>query len=172
MALISAVLAAGPCAVAHADLIQAQYLFPNLTTLYESDGQQNTPFSFSLLGGELTLSSTNNVVTLTANVDSTFTPAAFNGPELIDLTSNNLLNVLFDPSSTIVGFDQSDIAFDASHIWLNMQGLSITAGQKAVVTVTSSNDGRDTQVPEPITISIFGAGLAGAVAMRCRRKSA
>jgi hypothetical protein len=37
-------------------------------------------------------------------------------------------------------------------------------------TVPTSPGGPGTSVPEPITLSIFGAGLAGAFAARRRRK--
>jgi hypothetical protein len=163
-ALAFAVIGVAP---ARADLIHAVYLYPDLTTVFEDDGTQLTPFSFSMDGGALTLSNSNNAITLTANAFNIFGSAAFNGPELIDLSSSDLISVLL-ASSTIAGFSQSRISSDAKPIWLNLQGLTVSAGQNAVIDVTSSSS----PVPEPSTLALFGAGLAALGAMRRRRKKA
>ena len=161
-----AVLAAIP---ARADVIQAEYLYPNLGTVFENDGTQNSPgFSVSMDSGVITLAdSGSNTDTLTINALNVFGPAAFNGPELIDLSGANLLNVQL-ASSTIVGFTSSDVTFDSSHYWLNLQGLSVTAGQKVVVNISTRSS---TKVPEPATLALFGVGIAGAAAMRRRKKA-
>jgi hypothetical protein len=164
-----AVLAAVP---ARADLIQGEYLFPNLGTVFENGGTQSSAspgFSFSFLGGEVTLAeSHHNTDTLTVNLDTVFTTSAFNGPEIIDLSGPNILNIQLDPSSTLVGFNSSDVTFDSSHYWLNLEGLSASAGQTVVVDVTLVGA---TAVPEPSTLALFGAGLFGLGTLRRRWKA-
>jgi hypothetical protein len=53
---------------------------------------------------------------------------------------------------------------------LNFQGTANTVDPTADFAVTGSNDIKATVVPEPLTLSLFGAGLVGAAAMRRRKK--
>ena len=89
-------------------------------------------------------------------------------------------NLVFDDASTLVGFSldtdlagltAANVSFTSNSIEFNAQGLTFTELPYHItlnlVTTTSASS-----VPEPLTLSIVGAGLAGAVAMRRRKKKA
>ena len=157
-AISLATLAAVPT---RADTIEALYLYPNLGTVFENDGTQSTSpgFSFSMDSGDITLAESHgNTDTLTINAFNVFGPAAFNGPEIIDLTGPLIFTNVSLASSTIAGFISSDVTFDSSHYWLNLEGLTASAGQTVVLNFSASTS---TRVPEPVTLALFGAGLLG-----------
>lgn len=124
-----------------------------------------------------TFSDTLTDVTLVANGELSGFPANiqfFNG------ASNNGLG--FDDPTGLAGYNltESIAPITVSTSSLSPDSLSPTFGGSFSTTdgntveFTSDNSltYQATAVPEPITLSLFGAGLAGAVAMRRRKKKA
>lgn len=73
---------------------------------------------------------------------------------------------LVDPSTTVAGFDQSRVTFDATHVYINESGLRFQAGQNITVDFAT--------VPEPSSLVLLGiaaVGLSG-FAWRSRLKFA
>jgi len=70
-----------------------------------------------------------------------------------------------NPSTTVVGFDQSRLSFDENNLFIDYTGLSYTTGQKLVFDVAA------VPVPEPETYALMLAGLAAVGAVARRRKS-
>lgn len=89
----------------------------------------------------------------------------FSGPAFEDLT-NPFTYAALDPASTMPGFDASRLSLSDGTVIANLQMLSLVPGQKLIIDFVPTS----TAVPEPLTLSLFGAGLAGAVAMRRRKK--
>jgi len=70
-----------------------------------------------------------------------------------------------NPSTTVVGFDQSRLSFDENNLFIDYTGLSYTTGQKLVFDITAA------PVPEPETYALMLAGLAAVGAVARRGKS-
>jgi hypothetical protein len=150
------------------DFIHGYQLYPDTSTINYDLGIQATPFSFLFENDTLLLSGSDNVVSFTdvSSPAPAALPAVFNGVEIVDLTRSNITNVQYDPSSTVVGFNQSLISFTPNKILLNYQGLPFSPGQSLVVDVVRSVSA----VPEPSiwAMLIIGFGMVG-FALRLRR---
>lgn len=103
-------------------------------------------------------------LTYTSNATGWFWDnSTFNGPVLTDLNAT-FTSAAIDASSTLAGFDASRLTFDTNHIYVNLHGLELP-GYLKINFETGSSD-----VPEPASIALMFAGLAGAAAVR-RKKS-
>jgi hypothetical protein len=103
-----------------------------------------------------------NSITLT-NFDSTTDPfspdAPYEGWRLTNITGfPAITGVTIDPATTIVGFDASRIEFDATHVWMNVTGLSAPPGLDVKLNLQFA--------PEPASWALMGLGLAGLVFLR------
>ena len=90
---------------------------------------------------------------LTSNA---FNPATFSGFVFFDLlgTIPNFTGFTLN-STNMSGFTQSNLSFDADHLFVNWQGLSFTADTFVSVDVTAGA----APVPEPATWTLVGCGL-------------
>jgi hypothetical protein len=118
------------------------YYYPNPGTVYytsptfvvPASGIEGNPdrggvFSLSVSGESITASH----FTFTG----VFTEAAFNGFEVIDLSSNPLISgVTIDSSTNMDGLNSSDIVFDSNAIWVNWQGLGFNSNTVVQLDVT------------------------------------
>jgi hypothetical protein len=107
------------------------------------------------------ISATNLTLTLDTVLDSpTWNSLTFNGVifTLLAPSTLNISNVIVSPSTTMVGFDASRVSLTSNSIAIDWGGLSYVAG-----TIVSLDFAfRDaTAVPEPATLALMGAGLAG-----------
>ena len=85
----------------------------------------------------------------------------------IDFTVENVTLDDFQPTS-----GKSGGHYFASDICDGTSGTDpVTCANGNTGPVTAERDARIVPVPEPVTLSLFGAGLAGAVAMRRRKKA-
>lgn len=171
-AILAAVAIFAIVPAAQADLIgstvQLTDYFPDLSTVFRDSGTAvvggtvEFPGAGGVLSGDEDVDITGNQIILTELIDGPYATAAFNGYVLTILSGPIITGVSFDASSTET---ISDLTFDAHHVFINMQGVSIPAvGATVVINVTTAD-----AVPEPLTLSLFGAGLAGMASMRKRK---
>jgi hypothetical protein len=116
----------------------------------------NTAFQINITGDQIIY----NPLT-----DVTYGSGPFNGFVFDFAGAPTITGVTLDGSSNFVPFDFS---FTDNSIDLNLSGNSVNIDSVATLDVAFGTQ----SVPEPFTLSLFGAGLAGAVAFRRRKKKA
>lgn len=157
----------------------ADYLYPDSGTVYSTTTLTvGTPISCpgadpicSPFAAAATISASGLSISVLEDAGSSYTGASFNGIGFSGIT--------FDDGSVIVGFTldtdlpgltSANIAFTSDSISYNAQGLDFSnAGYHITLNLLTR---RVSDVPEPLTLSLFGAGLAGAAAMRRVKKKA
>jgi hypothetical protein len=148
--------------------VSAGYFFPDLATPYPFASA--TPPSFVVVdpGAETTID-VEGVTFITIDLTDTslrfdfatvltsptWSTAPFNGVvlELIGGAPFSLLSASIDPSSTLSGFDLSDLTFSDTQVTANWNGLSYTNGTTLLINFTTA------AVPEPTTLSLLGITL-------------
>jgi hypothetical protein len=154
---------------AHAGLagqtLSAQYFYPDLSSPYAL--APFVPPTFVVGPGVETIGDVEGVTTLTVDfsdsdllltlntilTNPTWGSAPFNGPVFTSATALNIVGAT-NNGTTLVGFDDSRISFNATQLFLNWQGLSYQDGN-----VVSIHFDTVTNVPEPMSITLLGAGL-------------
>ena len=117
------------------DTVDAQYLFPTISSLYLGANNFTVPGSVlsTNLGGAdfFTLSVANTTITANFAADvngsstATWSATSFNGFEVIDESKNPLISgVMIDPSTNMSGLNSSRISFSSNTVWVNWEGLS------------------------------------------------
>ncbi len=147
--------------------LDAVYYYPDLGTPYSQ--ASFTPSSFVVGPGQETVGDVEGVtqlltdfsdtmltITLTTTLTTpTWSVAPFNG---IVFTSPGLLGIIgasVDPATTMAGFDDSRVSFNADQILVDWNGLSYVDG--TVVKI----DFEFAAVPEPASLTLLGAALTG-----------
>ncbi|MGD0618666.1 MAG: PEP-CTERM sorting domain-containing protein [Bryobacteraceae bacterium] len=83
---------------------------------------------------------------------------------LLTFTGVTISGVTLDASSDVSGFTSANVTFNSANIAIDWAGLSgIAAGDEVILDVTTSGG---STVPEPTTLSLFGAGLIGLALIR------
>jgi len=164
-ALASILTLAAPASaqIALGDMLQIQYLFPDTSSVYQTDTTAFTGAGTTLpiiYTGTATFDS--NLVTLVQNGDWSYNPASFSGVKITDLSNLSAFNgwdVL--PSTTMTGFSFSN---SGGSLFVNWQNVQTFTG--ATVAIGGS-------VPEPASWALMlgGFGLVGG-ALRSRRRQA
>ena len=116
----------------NSDTLVEYYLYPSFAALYfasptfvaPASGIEGNPD----LGGVFSVSVTDNSITASHfTFNGTFTSAAFNGFEVVDLSGDpEISGVTIDSSSNMAGLTASDIFFDSNAVWVNWQGLDFS----------------------------------------------
>jgi hypothetical protein len=103
-----------------------------------------------------------------AGTQISFLAATFNGYGLTETggTPFTITNVTVDGATNVSGFVPSRVSFDATHVFLNMQGLLTQSGQEVVLDL----NGFTGSVPEPTTFGLVFAALAAGIARHLHRR--
>jgi len=171
---------------AHAGLVGQDvtvgFYYPDSSTVDSAFGTPTTQ-TVGLTGAVFPLPGTLTLTTVTV-ADTTislyfaspgpypFGSSSFDGP-ILTFSLADLASVTLDGASNVGGFSALDVTSTSNSILINLQGLNLTVpqgpdGGTIILDVTTA---AVTPAPEPLTLSLFGAGLLGAAALR-RRKSA
>jgi hypothetical protein len=146
------------------DTVNVSHYFPDLNSTNADMGSQVVPTANFSYFGYYNVVVGGDYLTYTSGMTGyQWTDSTFNGPVLTDLNAT-FTSASIDASSTLAGFDASRLTFDANHIYANMHGLYLDGYLKINFESGSS------AVPEPASIALMLAGLAGAAAAR-RKKS-
>ena len=139
-------------AVLGGDSINASHYFPDLSTVNFDMGTQTAPAVFDYFG-IYTLTVNDSTILLDAHCGDgcTWSGATFNGPVISDLSNSPITDVTIDAASSYAGFDVSRLAFDGSHVYMNLQGLDANGFLQLDLT----------SVPEPGTLGLLGVSLFG-----------
>jgi len=153
--------------------VTASYLFPDASTVYSSStfavGSSLSCPSVAAICNPFaepaTLSASGLAITLTELGGSSYSNGAFNGIQFSGLTFNDGSSITgFVLDSDLPGLTAAAVSFTANSIQYNAQGLAFPNNYHITLNLLTS-----TAVPEPLTLTVFGAGLAGAAALRRRK---
>jgi len=100
-------------------------------------------------------------------LDCTEVPLSFNGLRVSDLddsSGNPLINVIVD--TNMAGWDNSRLSWGSRDVWFDWKGLSFDSGTYLNAQLEFGGDNAAAPVPEPSTLLLLGAGLAGFAAFR------
>jgi hypothetical protein len=166
LAICVGILTAATADQANADFLEGQQMsleiaWPTQTNINDTFG----PFTVGP-GPEVTISNMPPLIDCVVDVsDGSLTieypnsasalSATFNGCILTEesVTIPPFQMAIVDPSTTVAGFSQSRVSFDATHVYINNSGLIFQPGQIIKVNFTA--------IPEPSTFALLGVGAFG-----------
>jgi uncharacterized protein YjbI with pentapeptide repeats len=145
--------------------VTVNYLYPEIDQIYQELGTGVvTPGGFTVNSfgqHDFTTFPTDLVLTNVFGSDVNFTGADFNGYGLVVNSGGTAITGVTLGFNNISGFDLSRVTFDATHVWVNLEGLTTTPGRDLELDLEF--------VPEPGSIMLLGSGLVAAFGV-ARRK--
>lgn len=145
--------------------VTVNYLYPEQNDIYQVLGTGVvTPSGFTVNSfGQHDFTTFPSDLTLTnvAGENINFTGADFNGYGLVVNSGGTAITGISIGFNNISGFDLSRVSFDATDVWVNLQGLTTTPGEDLQLDLQFA--------PEPGSIALLGTGLLAAFGV-VRRK--
>ena len=132
-------------------------------TVFANLGTATVTGAGAIFGSTFNIGVFDTAVTVTNTTSGTvaFAPATFNGWRITNVTGSPAITGLtINAATTQAGFDASRISFDATHIYVNMVGLTTQPGLDVKLDVQF--------VPEPATFAFVGLALGAFVFLRRR----
>ena len=140
------------------DNVTVNYLYPDMSTVYQVLGTGTvTPSGYTVNSfgqHNYTVFPTDITLTNVVGSDVNFLTATFNGYQLINNSGSPAITGVTVAFSDITGFSASDVTFDSTDVWLNLQGLTTTPGLDLQLDLQFA-----TATPEPATLVLFGTAL-------------
>lgn len=167
------------------DQFDVSFFYPTRTTLYADEGTFTDPAKVPVPmdpngRGTLGPSSIQYVFGQTVH----FTPAAFDGLVVTDLTANRIRNVALSIRGSVTNLDASDLTFTANSISLNLSDVTVQAGSSISIAIAALSTPAPRMafaeasalsvVPLPPAAPLFGAALLalGGIGYASRRGKA
>jgi hypothetical protein len=156
-------------AVLNGQTISTEYLFPDTGTVLVSpvDTVVGLGTGIPAFAGlaDIVFSDTNILITLIRDAGVNDVP--FDGFHFFD--TNGMIpaftDIVLNAATNYAGFGASDITFDADNIFINVANLPGLMGQVISLDINPS-----TSIPEPSSILLLSAGLAGVSIIKRRFK--
>ncbi len=113
--------------------VTVNYLYPEINDIYQVLGTGVvTPGGFTVNSfgqHDFTTFPSDLVLTNVAGFDINFTAADFNGYGMVVNSGGTAITGVSIAFNDISGFDLSRVTFDATDVWVNLQGLTTTPGE-------------------------------------------
>jgi len=138
--------------------VTVNYLYPEINDIFQELGTgvvTSGGFTVNSFGQhDFTVFPNDLVLTNVFGSDVNFTAADFNGYGLVVDSGGTAITGVTIGFNNISGFDLSRVTFDATDVWINLQGLTTTPGQDLQLDLQFA--------PEPGSIALLGTGLVAA----------
>ena len=159
--LLSALAQSANAGLLNSD-VKGEYLFPTIDTEYQdlgrgvvdADGVQMRFDSY------FTMNVTDRQIAIDFASAALWSPAPYNGFSLTNFTTA-MPQFTVGAATNMVGFGASNVSVVDNVLYVNWQGLAFNANTLVVLEVDEPSD-----VPEPLSLSLLGLGLAGLAASR------
>lgn len=149
--------------------VTVNYLYPEIGDIYQVLGTGTvTSGGFTVNSfGQHDFTVYPNEITLTnvAGGDINFTPADFNGYGLVVNIGGSPITGVTLEFTNIAGFDISRVTFDATDVWINLEGLTTTPGLDLQLGLEFGGG----TVPEPGSLLLLGSGVTALIGFSRRK---